>query len=159
MKRHDLRVNSKSGLLLSLVALFVPLAGLILTIYIAITTKLELAEYTFLIYLIFAACLIFLGIAIRTVMFALCGKHTIIYDEKKLLIQNSAIGIKTKKKFLWDDVKRIGLFKKSQNSRGLGSAVGVEASTKYIFGHLLSDDQKESLATELWSFHKDRKGR
>jgi hypothetical protein len=159
MKKHELRVNNKNGFVLSLFASFVPLGGLILLIYILVKTKLDLGEYTFLIYLIYPACLVFLVLALRSVIFALCGKHTVAYDEKKLIILNTAPGIKSKKVFLWDEIKRIGIFKKSQNSRGLNSAIGVETSSKYIFGHLLAEDQKESLAIELFSYHKERRGR
>jgi hypothetical protein len=159
MKKYELRVNNKNGFVLSLLALFVPLGGLILLIYISVKTKLDLGENTFLIYLFYPACLVFLILALRSVIFALFGKYTVAYDENRLIILNTAPGIKSKKEFLWDDIKRIGIFKKSQNSRGLNSAIGVETSSKYIFGHLLADDQKESLGIELFSYHKDRRGR
>ena len=159
MKKHELRVKNKNGFVLSLFAFFVPLGGLFLLIYISVKTKLDLGEYTFLIYLIFPACLVFSVLALRSVIFALCGKHTVAYNEQKLIILNTAPGIKSKKEFLWDDIKRIGIFKKSQNSRGLNSAIGIETSSKYIFGHLLAEDQKESLAIELFSYHKDRRRR
>ena len=159
MKKHELRVNNKNGFVLSLFVLFVPLGGLILLIYISVKTKFDLGENTFLMYLLYPACLVFLVLALRSVIFALFGKHTVAYDENKLIILNTAPGIKSKKEFLWDDIKRIGIFKKSRNSRGLNSAIGVETSSNYIFGHLLAEDQKESLAIELFSYHKERRGR